>query len=108
MHRERIGRAGFARRHDAGDCLPSSARLELSTADCSGAMRAGLPEAKKGGPFIWPILWGRVLPVVNLRLDWSGADPIAHLERLWSFNEPQLEACVMRTIEAAPLMWCTT
>jgi uncharacterized Ntn-hydrolase superfamily protein len=29
-------------------------------------------------------------PVANLRVDWSDADPIADLERLWALYEPQL------------------
>jgi uncharacterized Ntn-hydrolase superfamily protein len=38
-------------------------------------------------------------PVANLRVDWSDADPIADLERLWALYEPQLEAYVTRAFD---------
>src|SRR4029079_9363190 len=38
-------------------------------------------------------------PVANLRVDWSDADPIVELERLWTLYEPQLEAYVTRAID---------
>ena len=43
-------------------------------------------------------------PVANLRVDWSDADPIADLQRLWELYEPQVEAYVTRAIDptAAP------
>ena len=37
--------------------------------------------------------------IIALRVDWSDADPIADLERLWAFYEPQLEAYVTRAID---------
>ena len=72
-----------------------------------GAMRAGLAAGGEEGPvhssgllIVRDMSW----PVANLRVDWSDADPIADLERLWALYEPQLEAYVARAIDpsAAP------
>ena len=72
-----------------------------------GAMRAGLAAGGEEGPvhssgllIVRDVSW----PVANLRVDWSDADPIADLERLWALYEPQLEAYVTRAIDpsAAP------
>ena len=71
------------------------------------AMRAGLDAGGEEGPvhsagllIVRDVSW----PVVSLRVDWSDADPIADLERLWSLYEPQIEAYVIRAIDpsAAP------
>jgi uncharacterized Ntn-hydrolase superfamily protein len=71
------------------------------------AMRAGLAAGGEEGPvhssgllIVRDVSW----PVANLRVDWSDADPIADLERLWALYEPQLEAYVTRAIDptAAP------
>jgi uncharacterized Ntn-hydrolase superfamily protein len=70
-------------------------------------MRAGLAAGGEEGPvhasgllIVRDVSW----PVANLRVDWSDADPIADLERLWALYEPQLEAYVTRAIDpsAAP------
>lgn len=66
------------------------------------AMRAGLAAGGEEGPvhssgllLVRDVSW----PVANLRVDWSDADPIADLERLWALYEPQLEAYVTRAID---------
>jgi uncharacterized Ntn-hydrolase superfamily protein len=66
------------------------------------AMRAGLDAGGEEGPvrsagllIVRDVSW----PVANLRVDWSDADPIADLERLWALYEPQLEAYVTRAID---------
>ena len=66
------------------------------------AMRAGLAAGGEEGPvhssgllIVHDVSW----PVANLRVDWSDADPIADLERLWALYEPQLDAYVMRALD---------
>jgi uncharacterized Ntn-hydrolase superfamily protein len=43
-------------------------------------------------------------PVADLRVDWSGGDPITELRRLWDIYKPQLEDYVTRALNptAAP------
>jgi uncharacterized Ntn-hydrolase superfamily protein len=67
-------------------------------------MRAGLDAGGEEGPvhssgllIVRDVSW----PVANLWVDWSDADPIADLERLWALYEPQLEAYVTRAIDPA-------
>jgi len=71
------------------------------------AMRAGLDAGGEEGPvhsagllLVRDVPW----PVANLRIDWSEADPIADLARLWEIYEPQLDAYVTRALDptAAP------
>lgn len=71
------------------------------------AMRAGLEAGGEEGPvhsagllLVREVPW----PVANLRVDWSDADPIADLSRLWEIYEPQLDAYVTRALDptAAP------
>jgi uncharacterized Ntn-hydrolase superfamily protein len=71
------------------------------------AMRAGLDAGGEEGPvhsagllLVRDVSW----PVANLRVDWSDADPIADLSRLWEIYEPQLDAYVTRALDptAAP------
>ena len=66
------------------------------------ALRAGLAAGGEEGPvhssgllIVRDVSW----PIANLRVDWSDADPIADLERLWAIYEPQLEAYVRRAID---------
>ena len=66
------------------------------------AMRAGLAAGGEEGPvhssgllIVRDVPW----PVADLRVDWSDADPIADLERLWVMYEPQLEAYVTRAVD---------
>jgi uncharacterized Ntn-hydrolase superfamily protein len=66
------------------------------------AMRGGLNAGGEEGPvhsagllLVREVPW----PVASLRVDWSDADPIADLERLWSLYEPQLEAYVTRALD---------
>ena len=71
------------------------------------AMRAGIDAGGEEGPvhsagllLVRDVPW----PVANLRVDWSDADPIADLSRLWDIYEPQLDAYVTRALDptAAP------
>jgi len=71
------------------------------------AMRAGLDAGGEAGPvhsagllLVREVSW----PVANLRVDWSDADPIADLQRLWALYEPQLQDYVTRALDptAAP------
>ena len=71
------------------------------------AMRAGVDAGGEEGPvhsagllLVRDVPW----PVANLRIDWSDADPIADLARLWEIYEPQLEAYITRALDptAAP------
>jgi uncharacterized Ntn-hydrolase superfamily protein len=71
------------------------------------AMRAGVDAGGEEGPvhsagllLVRNVPW----PVANLRIDWSDADPIADLARLWEIYEPQLEAYITRALDptAAP------
>lgn len=66
------------------------------------AMRGGLDAGGEEGPvhssgllIVRDVSW----PVANLRVDWSDADPITDLERVWALYEPQLEAYVTRAID---------
>jgi uncharacterized Ntn-hydrolase superfamily protein len=66
------------------------------------AMRAGLDAGGEEGPvhsagllLVRDVPW----PVANLRIDWSEADPIADLARLWEIYEPQLDAYVTRALD---------
>jgi uncharacterized Ntn-hydrolase superfamily protein len=43
-------------------------------------------------------------PIVDLRVDWSDADPVGELERLWGLYAPQIDDYVRRAVDprAAP------
>ena len=91
-----------ARSYRSACFLPSSTRLDALGGRLLGAMRAGLAAGGEEGPvhssgllIVRDVSW----PVANLRVDWSDADPIADLERLWALYEPQLEAYVTRAID---------
>jgi uncharacterized Ntn-hydrolase superfamily protein len=71
------------------------------------AMEAALAAGGEEGPIhsagmliVHEVPW----PVADLRVDWSDADPIAELRRLWGIYKPQLEDYVTRALNptAAP------
>lgn len=71
------------------------------------AMRAGRDAGGEAGPvhsigmrIVDKVDW----PVADLRVDWTEADPIEELARLWSIYQPQLDAYVTRALDprAAP------
>jgi uncharacterized Ntn-hydrolase superfamily protein len=68
------------------------------------ALRAGADRGGEAGPIhsaglviVREVAW----PVVDLRIDWTEADPVAELTRLWQIYEPQLEDYVTRAIDPA-------
>jgi uncharacterized Ntn-hydrolase superfamily protein len=38
-------------------------------------------------------------PLVDLRVDWDEADPVARLEALWAIWAPQMHAYVQRALD---------
>lgn len=40
-----------------------------------------------------------IWPVVDLRIDWADADPVASLQALWQAYEPQMEAYITRALD---------
>ncbi len=65
------------------------------------AMQAGLAAGGEAGPvhsaglaIVREVPW----PVVDLRVDWDDADPIAALQALWTRYEPQMEDYVARAL----------
>jgi uncharacterized Ntn-hydrolase superfamily protein len=77
-----------------GRLLSSSARYP-KTLDIRSKRDAEALTQSSGLLIVRDVSW----PVANLRVDWSDADPIADLERLWALYEPQLEAYVARAID---------
>ena len=72
-----------------------------------GALRAGAACGGEAGPVhsagllvVRDVSW----PIVDLRVDWSDADPVAELGRVWSLYAPQIEEYVRRAQDpdAAP------
>jgi uncharacterized Ntn-hydrolase superfamily protein len=68
------------------------------------ALRAGLD----AGGEVTPVRSGGLLivrelswPIVDLRVDWSDADPIAELAAIWDRYAPQIEDYVRRAIDPA-------
>ncbi len=66
------------------------------------ALRAGLARGGEAGPvhsagllIVREVSW----PVVDLRVDWSDADPIADLGRIWALYAPQIEDYVQRAVD---------
>jgi uncharacterized Ntn-hydrolase superfamily protein len=71
------------------------------------ALRAGGDAGGEAGPVhsagllvVREVTW----PIVDLRVDWSDADPIAELAAIWRRYAPQVEDYVRRALEpsAAP------
>jgi uncharacterized Ntn-hydrolase superfamily protein len=66
-----------------------------------GALRAGAERGGEAGPIhsagllvVREVSW----PIVDLRVDWSDADPIAALTALWGVYAPQIEDYVRRAV----------
>lgn len=71
------------------------------------ALRSGAQRGGEAGPIhsaglliVRDVSW----PIVDLRVDWSGADPIADLGAAWNVYAPQIDDYVRRAInpESAP------
>jgi uncharacterized Ntn-hydrolase superfamily protein len=71
------------------------------------ALRAGADQGGEAGPvhsagllIVREVSW----PIVDLRVDWSDADPIVALTALWDIYAPQIEDYVRRALDpgAAP------
>ena len=72
-----------------------------------GALKAGLARGGEAGPVhsagllvVRDVDW----PIVDLRVDWSEADPVGELAAAWAIYEPQVEDYVRRALNpsAAP------
>lgn len=72
-----------------------------------GALRAGAEQGGEAGPvhsagllIVREVAW----PIVDLRIDWSDADPVAALTTVWDIYAPQIEDYVRRALDpgAAP------
>ncbi|WP_428944053.1 DUF1028 domain-containing protein [Pantoea sp. FN060301] len=66
------------------------------------AMQAGMTSGGEAGPVhsaALSIVDDRVWPVVDLRLDWSEADPVKDLERLWQAYRPQMQDYIIRALD---------
>ncbi len=116
-----LGRVGSAIGRDAaaaGNLLSHGdvpARMLAAFESASGhlgvrllaAMRAGLERGGEAGPvhsagllIVRELSW----PIVDLRVDWSEADPIGALADIWDIYAPQIDAYVQRALDprAAP------
>lgn len=72
--------------------------------DLLNALRAGAAAGGEAGPIhsagllvVRDVSW----PIVDLRVDWADADPIAELTSLWERYEPQVEDYVRRALDPA-------
>jgi uncharacterized Ntn-hydrolase superfamily protein len=66
------------------------------------ALRAGAARGGEAGPIhsagllvVREVSW----PIVDLRVDWSDADPVAELARVWEIYAPQIDDYVRRAID---------
>jgi uncharacterized Ntn-hydrolase superfamily protein len=66
------------------------------------AMKAALAAGGEAGPvhsagllLVRDVPW----PIADLRVDWTDADPIEGLERLWALYRPQLDAYIDRALD---------
>ena len=71
------------------------------------ALEVGLASGGEEGPVHSAALLvhhEQKFPLVDLRCDWDGADPIGALRRLWTGYEPQMQAYLIRALDpsAAP------
>ncbi|WP_130835943.1 DUF1028 domain-containing protein [[Erwinia] mediterraneensis] len=66
------------------------------------ALQAGIQAGGEAGPVhsaALKIVDDQVWPVVDLRVDWSDADPVAALSRLWLAYQPQMQDYVTRALD---------
>jgi uncharacterized Ntn-hydrolase superfamily protein len=68
------------------------------------ALRAGVARGGEAGPIhsagllvVREVAW----PIVDLRVDWSEADPVAELGSIWEIYAPQIDDYVRRAIDPA-------
>jgi uncharacterized Ntn-hydrolase superfamily protein len=68
------------------------------------ALRAGAARGGEAGPLhsagllvVREVSW----PIIDLRVDWSEAEPIARLTAIWNLYAPQIEDYVRRAIDPA-------
>jgi uncharacterized Ntn-hydrolase superfamily protein len=68
------------------------------------ALRAGAARGGEAGPIhsaglliVREVAW----PIVDLRVDWSDADPVAALGALWDIYAPQIDDYVQRALDPA-------
>ncbi len=69
-----------------------------------GALRAGRDAGGEAGPIhsagllvVRDVPW----PIVDLRVDWTDADPVAALGTIWDLYAPQIDAYVSRALDPA-------
>lgn len=66
------------------------------------AMQAGLVAGGEAGPVhsaALSIVDSPVWPIVDLRVDWTDADPIAELSTLWQAYKPQMQDYITRALD---------
>ncbi|MDP9567535.1 DUF1028 domain-containing protein [Kosakonia radicincitans] len=66
------------------------------------AMQAGLQAGGEAGPVhsaALSIVDSPVWPIVDLRVDWTDADPIAELSNLWHAYKPQMQDYLTRALD---------
>jgi uncharacterized Ntn-hydrolase superfamily protein len=68
------------------------------------ALRAGVARGGEAGPIhsagllvVHEVAW----PIVDLRVDWSAADPVAALDSIWDIYAPQIDDYVRRALDPA-------
>ena len=116
-----LGRVGSAIGGDAAaagnllahDDVPARMLAAFESADghlgerLLAALRAGLERGGEAGPvhsagllLVRDLTW----PIVDLRVDWTEADPIGELANIWAIYAPQIDAYVQRALDprAAP------
>jgi uncharacterized Ntn-hydrolase superfamily protein len=66
------------------------------------ALRAGVERGGEAGPVhsagllvVRDVSW----PIVDLRVDWSGSEPVAELAGLWTLYAPQIDDYVRRALD---------
>ncbi|HCU0912304.1 TPA: DUF1028 domain-containing protein, partial [Klebsiella pneumoniae] len=65
-------------------------------------LRAGIAAGGEAGPVhsaAVKVVDDYPWPVVDLRIDWAEADPLAALEQLWLAWEPQMDAYITRALD---------
>jgi uncharacterized Ntn-hydrolase superfamily protein len=68
------------------------------------ALQAGLARGGEAGPLHSAgllVVRDQSWPIVDLRVDWAAADPVAELAELWSIYAPQIEDYVQRAVNPA-------
>ena len=66
------------------------------------AMQAGMTAGGEAGPVhsaALSIIAEPVWPIVDLRVDWTEADPIEELNTLWQAYQPQMQDYVIRALD---------